>query len=156
MNSSTESGTKWRIVIDANTVVSAILVREGFSATVFELMIEDCVENFTSQKIVEETKEVLARPELVFRMNENRLMVMNKIFLKKSILVNPILTTKIVEEDETDDKIVHCAIAANAHYNITGDPHLLKIGKYLRIEMITAKKFLERHFPQLIKESGRK
>jgi putative PIN family toxin of toxin-antitoxin system len=49
---------------------------------------------------------------------------------------------KIIEEDPTDNIFLECAIDGNAEYIISGDHHLLNLGSYESIRIITAKDFL--------------
>ena len=53
------------------------------------------------------------------------------------------LRLKVVANDPDDDKVVACAIEGRANYIVTGDRHLLDIGSYKGIYMITVEKFLQ-------------
>ena len=45
-------------------------------------------------------------------------------------------------EDLEDNRILECAVEAEANYIITGDFHLLKLGRYRNIEVLNAVAFL--------------
>jgi predicted nucleic acid-binding protein len=49
-----------------------------------------------------------------------------------------------VPADPKDEHIIDCAVAANADAIISGDHHLLDLGEYGRIEMLTVRDFLQR------------
>ncbi|MDQ4074852.1 MAG: putative toxin-antitoxin system toxin component, PIN family [Chloroflexota bacterium] len=51
-------------------------------------------------------------------------------------------TLHVVEADPTDDKFVECALVAGASYLVSGDRHLLALGEYQGISIVTAKAFL--------------
>jgi putative PIN family toxin of toxin-antitoxin system len=48
----------------------------------------------------------------------------------------------IIKYDPTDNIFLECAIDGNADYIISGDHHLLNLGSYESIRIITAKGFL--------------
>ncbi|MCL6478654.1 MAG: hypothetical protein K6T65_09580 [Peptococcaceae bacterium] len=48
-----------------------------------------------------------------------------------------------VPEDPSDDKYLICAIEGKAEYIISGDHHLLDLGNWEGIRVITARDFLE-------------
>ena len=58
--------------------------------------------------------------------------------------VNPSATIDLVLEDPDDNRILECAVEAEANYIITGDFHLLKLSRYLNIEVLNAAAFLEK------------
>ena len=58
--------------------------------------------------------------------------------------VNPSETIGVVLEDPDDNRILECAVEAGANYILTGDFHLLKVGRYRNIEVVNVVVFLER------------
>ena len=50
---------------------------------------------------------------------------------------------KIVAADPDDNKFIECAVALNAAYIITGDKALLDIKKYMTIQIVTPRRFLD-------------
>lgn len=44
--------------------------------------------------------------------------------------------------DSDDDQVLACALAGNADYVVSGDPHLLEIHEYNDIPILTASEFL--------------
>jgi predicted nucleic acid-binding protein len=56
-------------------------------------------------------------------------------------LIEIVITDKlepVVVRDQDDDEVMACAIQADVDCVITGDQHLLSIGEYLNINIITA------------------
>ena len=51
----------------------------------------------------------------------------------------------LVKEDPQDNKILECAVAADADFIVSGDEHLLSIKKLGRIEITSASEFLKSH-----------
>jgi uncharacterized protein len=70
------------------------------------------------------------------RLRENRQEFV-QLLADQAIFVEPQETLKVVEEDESDNRYVECAVAGNAQYLVSGDPHLLKVGEYLSIQFVS-------------------
>jgi len=54
---------------------------------------------------------------------------------------------RIVLADPDDDVFLHCALVAGADYVVSGDRHLLDLGEYGRISILTVDDFLNRAYP---------
>ncbi len=53
----------------------------------------------------------------------------------------------VVAADPDDDIFLHCAVAVGAAYVVSGDRHLLALGEYAGIPILTVRDFLAREFP---------
>jgi uncharacterized protein len=42
-----------------------------------------------------------------------------------------------------DNRVLECAVKGSAHYIVTGDRHLLKLGTYEAISIVTVRQFLD-------------
>jgi putative PIN family toxin of toxin-antitoxin system len=56
----------------------------------------------------------------------------------------------LVVVDPDDDIFLDCALAAKAAYVISGDQHVLALGEYQSIPIVTIRDFLSREFPALV------
>jgi uncharacterized protein len=63
--------------------------------------------------------------------------------LKSVNFVTATKKLKVIKEHPADNKILECAIAANAGYVVSGDNHLLNVGNYKKTKILSAKEFLE-------------
>lgn len=74
--------------------------------------------------------------------------------LTLTTLFEPVETESgpLVAADPDDDIFLHCALAAQAVYIVSGDQHLLALGEYRRIPIITIRDFLSREFSTLVIE----
>jgi putative PIN family toxin of toxin-antitoxin system len=54
----------------------------------------------------------------------------------------------LVAADPDDDIFLRCAAVANAEYVISGDHHLLALGRYADIPIVTIRDFFAQTFPQ--------
>lgn len=53
-------------------------------------------------------------------------------------------TLDVVKEDESDNRILECAVAAGSECILTSDKHLLRLGDYAGIRIIRPVDFLQR------------
>jgi uncharacterized protein len=58
--------------------------------------------------------------------------------------VSPTEILDVVKADLTDDRILECAVAAGSQVIVTGDKHLLALGAFRGIEVMTVSEFLQR------------
>ena len=66
-------------------------------------------------------------------------------FWSFGLLVIPTENLRIVANDPDDDRILECALAANANVIVSGDQHLLKLGRFRTISITTPRQFLGSH-----------
>lgn len=50
----------------------------------------------------------------------------------------------VVADDPDDDKFVECALVADASLIVSGDHHLLELGEYEGIQILSAAEFVAR------------
>ena len=48
-----------------------------------------------------------------------------------------------VKEDPTDNRIIECAAASGSEYLVSGDKHLLKVGQYKGVKIVSPADFIE-------------
>ena len=53
-------------------------------------------------------------------------------------------TLDVVKDDASDNRIVECAVAAGSDVIVSGDKHLLALGSFRGIEVMTVSDFLQR------------
>ena len=131
-----------RIVVDTNVIVSA-LVFGGLPRRIFELVEGGYCELFYAAEIQEETRRVLRDK---FGWDEDRLdrYLRTLWSLGKRVVLRH--RVNAVREDPDDDRILECALAADADVIVSGDRHLLKLGAYEGITILTPRDFLKAHF----------
>ena len=127
------------VVYDTNILLSSI----GWGGTpgrCLELARQGSVEGLTCTEILRELEDKLpaklnfSPAETVDTLEELRG------FLRLVKITNAL---KGVTADPDDDKIIECAVAGAATHIVTGDRrHLLPLGNYQNIQIITARDFL--------------
>ena len=127
------------VVYDTNILFSSILWRSKPNHCI-ELARQNIVTGLTCQEIIEELVEIL-RTKAKF--SPSQLTDTAEELLSFLRLVKITNTLKAVEVDPDDDKVIECAVVGSATHIITGDRrHLLPLGSYQGIVIITAADFL--------------
>ncbi|MCX6748777.1 MAG: putative toxin-antitoxin system toxin component, PIN family [Candidatus Pacearchaeota archaeon] len=122
-----------KIVFDTNVLISATLWDNSVAQKFLFKCIKENVQIFSSQGIIEEYKEILARD---FDYNKQEIGEILKRVLQFLTLVTPSKKIDVVKEDVDDNKIVECAIESKAGYIISYDKHLLKLKEFQGINIV--------------------
>ena len=130
-----------KVALDTNVLISAILFG-GKPRQILEKAIRGEIRLYLSEPILEELKGVLQRSK--FDYSPEMIQFMLTELTGIADFVNPSETINIVLEDPEDNRILECAAEAKANYVISGDFHLLKLSRYLNIEVLNTAVFLER------------
>ncbi|NHV98091.1 MAG: putative toxin-antitoxin system toxin component, PIN family [Thaumarchaeota archaeon] len=135
---------KIKAVLDTNILVS-LLFKKGLAKEFSKLMEKGSVEFYSSEEILGELARVLTylKIEQVFKKAG-----INKTTALESIveilkIVNPKVKVDAVKSDPLDNKVLECALEAGANYVVSGDRHLLELRRFRKIEILTAREFLE-------------
>jgi uncharacterized protein len=98
------------------------------------------IEVFISPPILEEIETVLVRK---FRWAAPRVREAVRAIRRFAVLVNPGESVNIVREDEPDNRILECALAAGADAIVTGDHHLLRLKRFRDTLIVSPRQFLD-------------
>ncbi len=133
-----------KVVLDTNQFISGIISKHGASASILNAWRKQAYTLVTCRGIVDEIERTLHYPRIIAEY-DLKVDEINKIlsFIDREALVVPeIPGIDIAKDDPDDNKIIACALAADAEYIISGDKHLLKIKRHDKISIIEAKEFL--------------
>ncbi len=122
-----------KTVFDTNVLISATLWENSVAQKFLFKCIKENVQIFSSQKIIEEYKEILARD---FDYKEQEIGEILEKVLQFLTLVTPNRKIDIIKEDIDDNKIVECAVESKAEHIISYDKHLLKLKEYQGIKIV--------------------
>ena len=129
-----------KVVLDTNVFVSSFF--GGNPRDIVNLWKAGEITLCLSRAIVDEYVEVLRRLGL---QNERELGELLGLFARGFHVQFTSKTSElhIVEDDADDDKFIECAVALNAKVIISGDKALRAIQKYMDIQIVTPKEFLD-------------
>ncbi|MBI3622054.1 MAG: putative toxin-antitoxin system toxin component, PIN family [Nitrospirae bacterium] len=129
-----------RVVLDSNVLISAL----HFGGKPEELLVlanEGSIALFLSSFILEETERVL-REKLEWK--EQAVRDAMAALKDAATIVHPTMTLEAVPQDETDNRILECAVEAHANFLVTGDQrHLLPLKQYKGIRILTPRECLD-------------
>jgi putative PIN family toxin of toxin-antitoxin system len=115
----------------------------NFSGTADEVLAlgrAGLIEVYVSPAILDEVGGVLARK---FGWSAPRIREAKQVIGSFTVLVHPTEPVHLVREDEADNRILECALAAGADTIITGDHHLLQLGRSFSTRITTPRQFLD-------------
>lgn len=101
---------------------------------------------YTTEKILQEIRHVLlAKPHIRNRYDYTTIEVdVFVAYLQEiSTIIEQLPEISIIERDPKDDMIIACAVAASADYIISRDKHLLDLGRYQDIQIVTPEDFMQ-------------
>lgn len=133
-----------RVVLDANIYVSALISDKGNPAKIVSRWLNGEFEILLSQAIIDEILRVTTYGRIqrkYAKVRENRLEFV-ELLTEQSVWVEPLQKLAVVPDDESDNRYLECAEAGGAQYIVTGDKHLLELGSYQGILIITPAAFV--------------
>ena len=129
-----------RVVLDTNTVVSALLF-SGISSKLVSLWQKGLITPLLSREILDEYLRVLSYPKFDLSEGEIKELIQEEI-LPYAEVVKPKRRLRVVQRDPSDNKFVECAVAGKARVIISGDKELLSLGRYRQIRSQSPAQFL--------------
>lgn len=130
-----------KIVCDTNSLISAYVFPGGTMDEILDIARRGDVQLVLSPDIITEFKAVLVRK---FKYSADEADVFIGRVTAIATLAYPSERLDIVRRVDADNRILECAVAANADYLITGDKgDLLPLQKIGKTKIVTAREFLE-------------
>ncbi len=128
-----------RVVLDTNVIVSGLNF-PGNERMVLELALRGRFELFLSWFILGEVSGVLTRK---FGWDQERALRAVSALQNAATILEPPRLEEVIEGSHADNRVLECAVAANADYLITGDRrHLLPLGEHQGASIVNAPRFL--------------
>lgn len=128
-----------KIVFDTNVLISATLWDDSVAQKFLFKCIRENIQIFSSQEIIEEYKEILARD---FDYEEQEIGEILGGVLQFVNMVAPSIKVEVVKEDPDDNKIIECALESKSECILSYDKHLLKLKEYQGIKIVKPEDFL--------------
>ena len=133
-----------RVVLDANIYISALISNKGNPAKIINKWLAGQFDVLISQPVVDEILRVTNYKRIqkkYAKVRDNRLEFV-ELIIEQGIWEESSETLTVVSADESDNRYVECAVAGNAQYIVSGDEHLLGVGEYQGIIIVTPATFL--------------
>ena len=131
---------KLRVVIDTNIFISAVIFT-GHANKLVELWQKNKFIFLMAHEVLNEYIRVLSYPK--FRLTGDE--VTHIIEEELLPFINPVAvktTLAIIEKDPSDNKFLSLAAEGKADRIVSGDKHLLEMGKFKKIRIVSLQTFL--------------
>ncbi len=128
-----------RVVADTNIFISALMFG-GVPGSFLDLAFQSTFLLVTSLALLDELDEKLRTK---FELSPGDADLIRNRLESISDIVSAAMTLSVVKEDPDDDRVIECAVAGGADYIVSGDRHLLKLGSYENIPIITVRRFMD-------------
>jgi putative PIN family toxin of toxin-antitoxin system len=132
-------GSRLRLVLDTNVVVSGLLWG-GHSRRLLELALNDTISLYSSPVLVDELSQTLHYAKLAKRITalQTTTHALVAHYSAMVTLVVPMQVPRVVAQDADDDQLLACAVEARAHLIASGDQHLHSLGgNYQGVRIVT-------------------
>lgn len=128
-----------RIVIDTNVLISALVFPGGVPEQVYRLAIEGRVTLVTSPPLLAELGRVLTEK---FGWQDVYLRAALAQIVRIGEIVEPVERVSVLADDPDDDRVLEAAQTAGAAVIVSGDRHLLSLGRWEEIAILSPNEFL--------------
>ena len=134
-----------KAVIDTNLFVSSIINKNGVPAKLLQAWRDHVFLLILSDQILEEIRRVLRYPHIKnkYNLKDNTISKVIDTIEKFAVVLHDVDEIDVINDDPDDNKVLACAVTAEADCIVSGDNHLLKLGAFEDIPILTAKDFLK-------------
>ena len=133
-----------KIVLDANLFASSLIKPVSNPGKILDMVKQNQVELVLSPPIIKEIKRILLYPKIskYHRKSAQEIDTYFEDILIFAWMVEGEGVVDVIKADPTDNKYLSCAHEGEADYIVSGDHHLLDLGAYEGIQIITASQFI--------------
>ena len=128
-----------RVVLDTNVYISALMFG-GLPGSLLDLALLQSFLPIISPALLDELDEKL---RLKFAIGAEDAAIVRAKLENVAEIVKPDTALHVIEDDPDDNRVLECAVKGNTDYIVTGDRHLLKLGSYKAIPIVTVRQFLD-------------
>jgi uncharacterized protein len=133
-----------KVVLDTNTVISGLFWK-GAPRQVLDLARNGVITLFTNPELLAELADVLGREKFAQRLEQAQVTVNDLVYGYATLarVIRPQKIQPVILADPDDDRVLACALAAQADVITSGDSHLLDLKIHQGIKILTANQLLE-------------
>lgn len=130
-----------RVVFDTNILISALLSPRGAPFHCLALARLGRVHSISCSQIMQEFQEKLLN-KFRYASEDAQQAVAEIMHFSEMVSLSGISIPEVADPD--DWMVIECAIVGGADCVVSGDRHLLSLGKYGNIDILSAREFLQR------------
>lgn len=136
-----------RVVLDTNLFVSSVLVRHGLPAQILDAWKQRHFVLIVSPAIIAEIRSTLDYPRIrrKYPITDDDVEGLVTLITHDAVVVPGVTSVSdVIPEDPTDERVLAAAVEGGANLIVSGDRHLLELGEFKGIVIVTARQWLER------------
>jgi len=130
-----------RVVLDTNILVSGI-GWPGFPGRLVDEWIDGRFTLVESPNLLGEFRRVIKDEKFAF-LDQDDVDEFFRMLVGKAEVVEPASMVDIINEDPADNRVLECAVAGRADFIVSGDRHLLRLGSFAGVRIVTARQMVE-------------
>jgi uncharacterized protein len=135
-------GKKVKVVFDTNVWISIAMekmLKDEFLRAKQELTV------YVSNDIILEISKVLLYPKIaeILKQIGVREKEILRVIVGNCRMATPKVCLHVINDDAEDNKILDCALASGAEIILSGDKHLLKLGKFKKTKIVKHREFFD-------------
>ena len=130
-----------KAILDTNVLISAYVFPGGKPEAVYRLALEGHLEIGTSLTLLAELGRILGQK---FGWIPDRVEAAVAQMTRIASVVEPRETVQVVKADPADDRVLEAARAFDAEVIVSGDRHLLDLGTWSEIDIVSPTEFIAR------------
>lgn len=130
-----------RVVLDTNVLVAFLLTRGHTISAILDAWERRDFHLVTSPVLIAEVRRTLKKPQLRPHIRSEAAQALLEAMAEDAHLISGDLQLQGVTLDPDDDAVVSCAIEGDVDYIVSGDAHLLNLGEYEGIRIVTPAAF---------------
>lgn len=133
-----------RVVLDANIYISSLISTLGNPKMITNKWENGDFEVLITEEIIDEVARVIRYPHVTKRhkKGEEKIKAYLQLLSTQAKLVEVNEKLEVIKEDKTDNRYLECAVAGKADYIVSGDNHLLRIGEFMGIIILSPAAFV--------------
>jgi len=128
-----------RVVADTNVFISALMFG-GVPGAFLDLALLPSFTLVTSPALLDELDDKL---RVKFGVSDSDAELIRARLEATALVVEAEVVLAVVKDDPDDDRVLECAVAGKADYIVSGDRHLLKLGAYQGIPILSVRQFMD-------------
>jgi uncharacterized protein len=130
-----------KVVFDTNVWVSG-LVFKGEVRKLLQMALEEEIQPVISVLLLRELEKVLLNPKIGYEISVATAVVHQVQMLCQ--VVHPAHKIHAIQQDPADNMVLECALEGKVDFIVSGDKHLLNLGAFQGIPIMTPGQFSQR------------
>lgn len=131
-----------RVTIDTTTLASGFLRPEPPPGRLLDAWRQRLFTLVTAEPLLDEVERTFRKPYFARRLSPEGARDNLNLLRREAVMVSPTVTVSGVATHPEDDIVLATALSGGAHFLVTSDHRLLRLGRYRELVIVSAAQFL--------------